>query len=248
MSDQDPLLGEQVAYYRARAPWYDQWFRREGIHDLGPELNAAFMAEVDAVRAALDAFAPKGEVLELAAGTGEWTRLLARHADRITAVDASPEVLDINRSKLEPGTAPVEHVVADLFSWRPDREYDAVFFGFWLTHVPPERFDAFWGLVHDALRPGGRFFVVDNALPRPDAFAGEPAKVEWTPTTVTTPTTSTDLVGGTAVRTLEDGRTFRIVKVYYRPDDLERRLSALGWTSRFQETPRFFLYGSGSHP
>jgi hypothetical protein len=30
-------------------------------------------------------------------------------------------------------------------AWRPDRRYDVVFFGFWLSHVPLERFAAFWG-------------------------------------------------------------------------------------------------------
>jgi hypothetical protein len=29
----------------------------------------------------------------------------------------------------------------------PDRRYDVVFFGFWLSHVPLERFDAFWSMV-----------------------------------------------------------------------------------------------------
>src|SRR6266511_3494592 len=26
---------------------------------------------------------------------------------------------------------------ADIFEWVPDRRYDVVFFGFWLSHVPP---------------------------------------------------------------------------------------------------------------
>ena len=30
MAEKDELLGQQVAYYRARAPEYDDWFRWEG--------------------------------------------------------------------------------------------------------------------------------------------------------------------------------------------------------------------------
>ena len=50
-------------------------------------------------------FGPAGEVLELACGTGLWTVELARHAASITAVDASPEVLEINRSRLREARA-----------------------------------------------------------------------------------------------------------------------------------------------
>jgi hypothetical protein len=37
----------------------------------------------------------------------------------------------------------VRFVQADLFTWTPDRRYDVVFFGFWLSHVPFERFESF---------------------------------------------------------------------------------------------------------
>jgi SAM-dependent methyltransferase len=45
----------------------------------------------------------------------------------------------------------------------PTREFDVCFFGFWHSHVPAQRFEAFWQLVGRALRPGGRVFLVDNA-------------------------------------------------------------------------------------
>ncbi len=92
---------------------------------------------------------------------------LARHATSVTAVDASPEVLGINRARLrEAGReTAVRYVAADLFDWRPDAAYDAVFFGFWLSHVPPERFERFRDLVRSALRPGGRVFFVGSLGP-----------------------------------------------------------------------------------
>ena len=37
--DIDGLLAEQIEYYRARAPEYDEWWVREGRWDLGPEQN-----------------------------------------------------------------------------------------------------------------------------------------------------------------------------------------------------------------
>jgi hypothetical protein len=41
------------------------------------------------------------------------------------------------------GNERVRFVAADLFTWTPDRRYDVVFFGFWLSHVPAERFASF---------------------------------------------------------------------------------------------------------
>ena len=227
----DGLLQGQLDYYRARADEYDEWFTRQGRHDRGYERNRRWFYELERVRDELCTFRPTGDVLELACGTGLWTVELARHADSITAVDASPEVLDINRSRLgeaRPGI-PVDYVQADLFDWRPEARYDAVFFGFWLSHVPPERFVPFWELVRSALAPGGRVFFVDSLCPE------TPAETERA-------RTSGDHM---TLRRLNDGREFRIVKVFYDPDDLEARLATLGWRFSVQNTGDFMLYGLG---
>ena len=227
------LLRGQLAYYRARAGEYDEWFLRQGRHDRGPKWNRRWFSELEEVRRELDSFRPEGEVLELACGTGLWTVELARHADRVTAVDASPEVLGINRARLGESRTetPVRYVRADLFDWRPDEEaYDSVFFGFWLSHVPPGRFDAFWDLVRSALRPGGRAFFVDSLRIEPWA---EKRLVGRDPQDHTT------------VRHLNDGREFRIVKIFYEPAALERRLADLGWRFSVRKTENHLLYGLG---
>src|SRR4029078_7498555 len=131
----DPILAEQLAYYRARAREYDKWFRREGLHDLGEEHNARWRLELNRVYSALDAFAPRGDVLELAYGTGEWTLRLAESATRLVGVDAAPEMRELALAKLQDaGKSNVELWVDDLFSWQPDQDYDVVFFAFWLSH------------------------------------------------------------------------------------------------------------------
>jgi SAM-dependent methyltransferase len=114
------------------------------------------------VAAALDAFRPEGDVLELAYGPGIWTELLLRHATSVTAVDAAPEMLALARARV--GEERVRFMQADLFAWRPDRRHDVVFFGFWFSHVPRDRFEAFWSLVDDCLKPEGRVFLVDGVL------------------------------------------------------------------------------------
>src|SRR5258706_15527373 len=100
----DPaILAEQVAYYRKRAGEYDEWWFRTGRYDHGAELNAAWFADAAEVEAALTAYlggARARRALELACGTGLFTRALAPRVETLRALDASPEVLAINRGRV----------------------------------------------------------------------------------------------------------------------------------------------------
>jgi demethylmenaquinone methyltransferase/2-methoxy-6-polyprenyl-1,4-benzoquinol methylase len=221
-------LDEQIAYYRARSSEYDEWFLRQGRYDRGPELNAHWFEEVGRLTETLELFRPAGDVLELACGTGWWTERLARHAASLTAVDAAPEVLALNQARLGPGR--VEYVQADLFSWRPQRQYDVVFFSFWLSHVPPERFEPFWEMVAAALRPGGRFLLFDS-LPSDTSSAGNHSAPNRDETR--------------QQRRLNDGSEHTIFKLYYEPQTLADRLGALGWHAQAGTTGQYFLYASG---
>jgi hypothetical protein len=125
------------------------------------------------------------------------------------------------------GDERVRFVRGDLFSWRPDRRYDGVFFGFWLSHVPLERFAAFWGMVRDALKPGGRVLFVD------DAYRTEEELIEGE-------------ASSTIRRRLLDGTAFRAVKVPYEPEALEARIRALGWDVTVRSTGGPFYWGAGS--
>jgi demethylmenaquinone methyltransferase/2-methoxy-6-polyprenyl-1,4-benzoquinol methylase len=153
----DALLAEQRRYYAARAPEYDDWWYRRGRYVLDADTEAGWWADVAEVEEALCAFAPRGDVLELAAGTGIWTRKLVGLADRVVALDANAEPLALN-------TPAAEHVQADVFDLDPAERFDVCFFSFWLSHVPESRFDEFWSLVRRALKPGGRVFLLEGAI------------------------------------------------------------------------------------
>ena len=224
----DELLDEQRRFYAARAPEYDELWQRSGRYDRGDEDRHAWQEQVGAVEDALAAFGATGDVLELAGGTGWWTERLARTADRLTVVDASPEALALNRARV--GRADVEYLVVDLFDWQPTRRYDAVFFSFWLSHVPRERFGAFWHLVRACLAPDGRAFLIDNRdgrQPAPDVK--DPVVVEY----------RRDL----HIRRLSDGSEWRVVKVMYDVDELQALIAAEGWDVQLDGTP-WFLFGS----
>jgi trans-aconitate methyltransferase len=203
-----PLLAEQVAYYRAIAMEYQ--------------------VDVDAARelaAALEAYQPAGRVLELACGPGAWTELLLRYATSVTAIDAAPEMLA--RAEARVGERRVRFIQADLFSWKPDRRYDVVFMGFWLSHVPSERLESFWSLVADCLKPEGRVFFVDDAYRTPDELVEDPSS-------------------STIRRQLPDGTAYRLVTVPHQPADLERQLRQLGWDIKVISTAGPFYWGAGS--
>jgi SAM-dependent methyltransferase len=206
----DRLLGEQIAYYRALAPDY----LRQGL-DLpgGDELTEA-----------LENFRPAGRVLELACGPGVWTGRLLRHATDVTAVDASPEMLALAAART--GSERVRIVRADLFTWTPDRRYDVVFFGFWISHVPAERFAAFWSLVAGCLNPAGRVFFADDAYRTPDELVAGPSS-------------------STIRRRIPDGTAYRLVKMPHRPADLERQLTRLRWDIKVTPTAGPFYWGAG---
>ena len=224
-ADEQRVLAEQVAYYRARAPEYDDWFHRRGAFDNGTEWNGRWRAELDELAGALERARPGGDVLELACGTGLWTERLARHAAALTCVDASPEVLALNRQRMRGSR--IRYVCADLFHWRPTARYDFVFFGFWLSHVPAGSFIPFWSLVASCLAPGGRVFFADNRLP-PDGWRDALPRAR----------------SARSRRRLADGREFEIVKIYHRPDDLEAHLRSLGWRAAVRGTATFFLHGT----
>jgi 2-polyprenyl-3-methyl-5-hydroxy-6-metoxy-1,4-benzoquinol methylase len=230
MSADKNILKEQIAYYRARAGEYEDWFFRRGRYDRGPTANQAWEAEAEQLVVALDEFAPTGRVLELACGTGLFTRHLLRHAGSITAVDASPEVLEINRQQC--GEQRIRFVQANLFEWLPKETYDVVFFSFWLSHVPPDRFASFWEKVRSAVAPNGRVFLIDSLYNPTSTAADHQLRGE-------------DAI--TVTRRLDDGRKYEIVKVFYRPVDLEAKLGTLGWKASMKATTNYFLYGSATY-
>jgi ubiquinone/menaquinone biosynthesis C-methylase UbiE len=208
------ILGEQRAYYDALAPHYQDQNQQLDIPG-GEELAEA-----------LEAFRPAGSVLELACGPGVWTSQLLRHATDVTAVDASSEMLAIAAAGISPNDS-VRFIQADLFTWRPDRRYDVVFMGFWISHVPPERFASFWSLVADSLKPGGRVFFCDDSYRTEDELVEGPSSA-------------------TIRRVIPDGTPYRLLKIPHQPADLESRLRELGWDITVHPTAAGpFYWGAG---
>jgi demethylmenaquinone methyltransferase/2-methoxy-6-polyprenyl-1,4-benzoquinol methylase len=201
--DGDGVLAEQLRYYRARAPEYDDAYSRTGTYDRGEAVNAEWQAELSLLMARFRGVELGDDVLEVATGTGFWTAQLADRAEHVTAIDASPEMLARTRARLGGRARAVDFVVADLFTWWPQRTWDGCVGFFWLCHVPDDRLPAFLAAVAAALRPGGAVFFGDKSQfvePRP----------------------------AVGPRTLRDGRTFSVVDRIRRPSELRDAFGVAG--------------------
>lgn len=215
-----------LPYYSARAAEYDDWYLRRGRYARGAIHDTAWNAELDAAGTWLDAQPIRGQIVDLAAGTGWWSTLLATKGE-LSLYDANEAPLERARERLVAHGLRAHLHVRDAWA-EPDRQVDAVFTGFWLSHVPRARLGEFLGLVARWLRPGGRFALIDS-LQDPQSSASDH------------PTPTDDL----SVRRLDDGREFTIVKVYYAPDELRTALEAAGFDDiEITTTGRFFLLGS----
>ena len=217
-----------VPYYEARAGEYDDWYLRRGRYARGAVHDAVWNTELDMAGRWLDGLPIAGEIVELAAGTGWWSPLLAAKG-QLSIYDAAPAPLEKARDRLVAHGLRAHLHVRDAWA-EPDRPVDAVYTGFWLSHVPRERLPAFLALVRRWLKPGGRFAFIDS-LPDPQSSAADH------------PTPADDV----SLRRLADGREFTIVKVYYRPDELAEALREAGFaTADVTTTGRFFVLGTAT--
>ncbi len=189
--DNEARIHEQISFYRQIAGEYDQQ-----VYD---EQHWKHMAD-----AVLEGSPHVATCLEIASGTGLWTQRLLEYADAITAVDSSPEMHAISAVRVSDSR--VSRLTADVFNFELSESYDLVFAAFWLSHIPMERFDAFWVQVATYLKPNGRVLFVDS-------YSSGPG-------------------GGGSTRQLPDGREFNIVKVNHNLVELGERLGRLGWDAQ----------------
>jgi demethylmenaquinone methyltransferase/2-methoxy-6-polyprenyl-1,4-benzoquinol methylase len=218
----DPDL---IAYYQARAPEYDDWYLRRGRYEHGPIHDAAWNAELDAAGRWLDGLGWRGRVVELAAGTGWWSPLLAAQASELWLYDAAEAPLNRARERLLAHGLRAHIHVRDAWAPPEGDPADGLFAGFWLSHVERARTADFLAIAAAWLRPGGRIAFIDS-LPDPRSSA------------VDHPPPADDR----SVRRLNDGREFTIPKVYRSAQEVAAALTAAGFRdAAVTTTGRFFL-------
>lgn len=200
-------------YYCARAAEYDRVYakpeRQEDLRAIELWLPSVFSGR---------------SVLEVACGTGYWTQFLAPAASRLLALDASPETLEIARSRVT--GSHVELVLGDAYAL-PDagQRHEGAFAGFWISHVPRSRMREFLDGLHSRLLPGAKVVLLDNRL-----VAGS-----------STPIADADAEGNTyQFRTLADGSTHHVLKNFPSEEQMRSWLADQASDVRWHAWPHYW--------
>jgi SAM-dependent methyltransferase len=188
-------------YYQERALEYDRVYQK-------PERQA----DLQLVRKWLAPFFGGLRVLEIATGTGYWTDVIAEGALGIVATDINVATLRVaeNRRTWPDNVAFVE---ADAFSLDTViGEFDAAFVGFFWSHIPLAVLGEFLEGLFRRVEPGAPAVFLDNRY------------VEGS----NHPLSGGDGDGNTyQMRSLEDGRTYEVLKNFPTPEFLRTKLEPL---------------------
>jgi 2-polyprenyl-3-methyl-5-hydroxy-6-metoxy-1,4-benzoquinol methylase len=207
-------MDKLTAYYAQRAAEYERVYAK-------PERRA----DLAALRARIAKIFKGKRVLELACGTGYWTDVIASKAAQVTAIDLNEEVLNIARTK--PNAAKVAFQRGSVYEI-PDlgRVHDALFAGFWWSHVPLEKLDGFLKETSSKIKPGALVAFLDNRY------------VEGS----STPVSRTDSAGNTyQQRKLDDGSAHDVLKNFPSEGELIRRVSRHGWGAHVDLLPHYWM-------
>ena len=195
------MITEQSAQYYAKSASnhdriYDRPERQEDLEEMREHLADVLRGHT---------------VLELACGTGYWTRLIAEVADKVVATDINPEMIAMAKLRAMPSDK-VTLRVADAYDLPADiGDFTAVFIGFWWSHVKREEQEKF--LAQLRAKVGKDMFIVllDDAY------------VEGSSETVA----RTDMEGNTyQIRTAPDGDRYEIPKTYPSDSALRKKLAS----------------------
>jgi ubiquinone/menaquinone biosynthesis C-methylase UbiE len=180
-------------YYADRAGEYDRVYEK-------PERQV----DLRALRGWLPTRLACDRLIEIACGTGYWTRVVAQAASEIVAIDAVPEMLEIARARVP--DASVEFLVADAYRVPAELgTFDAALAAFWFSHVPIPRRREFLSGLSAVLCAGARVVLIDNRF------------VDGSSSLIC----GQDVKGNTfQTRQLADGSTHRVLKNFPSEDEV----------------------------
>ena len=189
---------ELIDYYRRRAGEYEAIYAK-------PERQADLLLLKKKIAGIL-----KGaRVLEVACGTGYWTKVISGAAEAVAATDVAEEPMRIAQSK-EYARSNVRFSVSDAYKLDENLgSFNAAFAGFWWSHVPRQRAAEFLRSLHARLEPGSRVLLLDNLYVEGNS----------------TPVVETDADGNTyQLRDLANGSRFRVMKNFPSKEELRALL------------------------
>ena len=194
------MNNDLVRYYKERANEYERIYSKPERQDDLKQSTVLLQ----------DLFANE-DLLEIACGTGFWTERIAQTAHSVLATDINETVIGIARKK-EIANPKVIFSVADLYHFKPEKQYPALFGGFIWSHILRQDLDHFLETTHALVKPGGRVVWMDN---------------NYVPGS-NHPVTHTDEHGNTfQTRQLDDGSAHRVLKNFPTEIFLKEKLKGI---------------------
>ncbi len=149
-------------------------------------------------------------VLDLACGTGYWSKVASETAKEIVACDIAPEM--ISQAKNKNYNCPIGFAVSDLhqLAFNPGI-FDLIILGFWFSHEPKQNYGVLFDSIIAPLKTGGQIWMIDNNPPA-EGLQND--------------TAGSDKHGNNLkLRRLQNGDEYVILKNYFSKDRLEKVLS-----------------------
>jgi SAM-dependent methyltransferase len=154
-----PSASGGTAARAAQGDW-DDWYLRRAPYSRGPVHDGPWSMELDEVTRWLDGLPIAGTIVELGAGMGWWTALLAEKGE-LWVYDADHASLDAARTRLLAHGLLAHLHERDPLA-RPDKAADFVFAAYRLGAVrSDEALDAAIATILGWLRPGGSYLFVE---------------------------------------------------------------------------------------
>ncbi|MEM6321736.1 MAG: methyltransferase domain-containing protein [Bacteroidota bacterium] len=165
-------------------------------------------------------------VLEVACGTGYWTKTIAESCTEICAIDNSEEVLKLAHSKSYPPNT-VVFGQYDLWQFGEEHnEFDSVFGGFIWSHILKKDLPKFLKILLQQTHAKGELIFIDNKY------------VEGS----STPISRTDEDGNTyQIRQLQNGEEYEVLKNFPTKAEVMALVAELGVEMEWKELEYYWI-------
>jgi demethylmenaquinone methyltransferase/2-methoxy-6-polyprenyl-1,4-benzoquinol methylase len=141
---------EMEDYYAKRALEYEEIYLKSERQEC-----------INKTKVLLKKYFVNKNVLEVACGTGFWTRVISEVSAKILATDINHEVMDIAKNKEY--KCKVEFIQDDSYRLDEIKEkYDALFAGFWFSHIPKSKINEFFEVIEKKLHKNAILVFMDN--------------------------------------------------------------------------------------
>jgi demethylmenaquinone methyltransferase/2-methoxy-6-polyprenyl-1,4-benzoquinol methylase len=188
-------------YYAKRALEYENIYSK-------PERQKYIKEAKEILKKYLD----NKSVLEIACGTGFWTEIISEVSKSILAVDYNNEVMEIAREKRY--NCNIEFIQDDAYKLSKVKgNCEALFAGFWFSHIPKQRIRNFFENIHKKLIKNALVIIMDNFYIEGNS----------------TPVSRYDTDGNSyQIRKLNDNNQYEIVKNFYNKNELKNYFTDYG--------------------